>query len=153
MKDVLVSIIMPCYKAAGTLEKSVESIVAQTHTNWELLLLEDGSPDESLNIARQCARADQRIRLIATARNRGVVRMRNIGIRLAKGQWIAFCDADDWWIPQKLQLQLALSESRKANLVYSAVIMYATTERCVSRKYSSCPMQTTTPCSKPMPSP
>ncbi len=121
MKDVLVSIIMPCYKAAGTLEKSVESIVAQTHINWELLLLEDGSPDESLEIARKCALADTRIRLIATSCNRGVVRMRNLGIRLAKGQWIAFCDADDWWIPQKLELQLSLAAGRQANLIYSAV--------------------------------
>jgi teichuronic acid biosynthesis glycosyltransferase TuaG len=121
MNSRLVSIILPCFKAETTLEKCVQCILAQTYSNWELLLLEDGSPDNTLETAIRLAATDQRIRLVASPKNRGVVRMRNIGLRLARGGWIAFCDSDDWWIPEKLEMQLAQAASNKANLVYSAV--------------------------------
>jgi teichuronic acid biosynthesis glycosyltransferase TuaG len=129
----LVSIIMPCYKAARTLEKSVRSIRSQTYINWELLLLDDGSPDNTLLTASTLAAADPRIRLISSRKNRGVVSMRNIGIRLSKGDWIAFCDADDWWEPEKLHVQLAAAMHKKANLVYSAVY-YVKEHRKVQQK-------------------
>ncbi len=130
----LVSVIMPCYNAAQTLEKAVESVLAQTHTNWELLLLEDGSCDESLSKARQLATSDSRIKLIASAANRGVIRMRNIGIRLASGDWIAFCDADDWWQPDKLEIQLLKARQTDANLVYSAVYYIRERKRSIRQK-------------------
>lgn len=121
MKHPFVSIVMPCYNAAATLEQSVKSILAQTHTNWELLILVDGSTDNTRDVARTLSSADPRIRIMVSIWNRGVIRMRNLGIRLAKGEWIAFCDSDDWWIPQKLQLQLRMASERNANLLYSAV--------------------------------
>ncbi|HOI31851.1 MAG: glycosyltransferase family 2 protein [Bacteroidales bacterium] len=121
MNPKLVSIIMPAYNAASTLSQSIASIFAQDYRHWELLVLNDASKDETSRIANEWVRKDSRIRLISSENNRGVVRMRNIGIRLAKGEWIAFCDADDWWIPEKLSLQLELAKKRGANLVYSAV--------------------------------
>ncbi|MDP3462552.1 MAG: glycosyltransferase family 2 protein [Bacteroidales bacterium] len=121
METPLISIIMPCFNAADTLEKAVQCILKQTYTHWELLILEDGSVDASLQLAGQFARADKRIQLINSAKNRGVIRMRNLGIRLAKGQWIAFCDADDWWIAEKLEMQMNLAHTSKASLLYSAV--------------------------------
>lgn len=120
MSAPLVSVVMPCYKAERTLEKAVEGVLGQSHTQFELLLLVDGDVDGTLALAYQLAAADARIRLIYSARNRGVIRMRNLGIRLARGGWLAFCDADDWWLPSKLSTQLQLAESSRANVVCSA---------------------------------
>lgn len=120
---------MPCYNAAGTLAQSVNSIIGQSWNNWELLILEDASVDNTQEVASQLALSDPRIRIIYSPFNRGVIRMRNMGIRLAKGDWIAFCDADDWWVPEKLEWQMALAEQRKANLLYSAVYYYKETTR------------------------
>ena len=121
IKNPLVSVVMPCYNAAATIQQSVRSIQAQIYTNWELLILVDGSTDNTATIAHSLALSEPRIRLVVSAYNRGVIRMRNLGIRLAKGEWIAYCDSDDWWIPEKLQLQLRMAEEKSANLLYSAV--------------------------------
>lgn len=116
----MVSVIVPAYNAANTLRRSVESILRQTHHNIEVILLNDGSTDDTRSIAETLAQQDPRVRLVSSNKNRGVLRMRNIGIRLAKGSWIAFCDADDWWIESKLAKQLHLSTAKSANLLYSA---------------------------------
>ncbi|MFN3530369.1 MAG: glycosyltransferase family 2 protein [Bacteroidia bacterium] len=119
---------MPCFKAEHTLDWAVKAILAQDFQQWELLLLVDGSPDNTLRLADQWAQSDARIRLINSRHNRGVIRMRNLGIRLAKGNWIAFCDADDWWEMLKLSSQLHLAESQQANLVCSAFYYVRGTE-------------------------
>lgn len=118
--DVLVSIVMPCCRAADTLEKAIQGIMAQSYPNWELLLLLDGNEPADLAIAQQQAAAETRIRYFSSAKNRGVIRARNLGIRLAKGQWLAFCDADDYWFPQKLEWQLQAAQAAQANLVCSS---------------------------------
>lgn len=115
----LVSIVMPCYKAAATLSLAVQGIQAQSYRQWELLLVVDGSHDATAELAGQLAEADARIRLVLSTKNRGVVRARNLGIRLAKGNWLAFCDADDFWQPHKLAAQLALADQTSANLLCS----------------------------------
>ncbi|HMM12876.1 MAG TPA: glycosyltransferase family 2 protein [Bacteroidales bacterium] len=123
-----VSVIMPCYNSAGTIAQSISSVLDQTFGSIELIVLDDGSTDNTVQIARRFAAEDTRLRLVCSARNRGVTRMRNIGTRLAKGKWIAFCDSDDTWLPQKLEWQLQLAGERKGvNLLYSAV--YYTRER------------------------
>lgn len=110
---------MPCYNAAETLEQSIWGVVQQHFGDWELLLLIDGSTDDTHRMASEWAAKDNRIRVFSTKKNRGVIRMRNLGIRLAKGRWIAFCDSDDWWLPEKLSMQLELASKRNANLVCS----------------------------------
>jgi glycosyltransferase involved in cell wall biosynthesis len=115
-----VSIIMPCYNAESTLEKSVQGVLSQTYINWELLLIVDGSIDGTATIAAALAKKDSRIRLMVSTKNRGVSRCRNLGIRLSKGSWIAFCDADDWWMESKLNQQLNAASNLGANLVCSA---------------------------------
>ncbi len=120
----LVSVIMPCYKAEKTLEKSVNGILGQTHDALELILVVDGLEDNTLGIAKALAEKDPRVRVLSSAKNRGVSRSRNLGIRLAKGEWIAFCDADDWWVEEKLSHQLALAALESANLVCSAFYFY-----------------------------
>lgn len=115
---------MPCYKAEKTLEKSVAGVLNQTHAKLELLLIVDGSEDDTLMIANALAVKDQRVRVVSSAKNRGVSRSRNLGIRLAQGDWIAFCDADDWWVEEKLRHQLASAALESANLVCSAFYFY-----------------------------
>jgi len=116
----MVSVIVPAYNAELTLERCINAVLHQTYRELEVLLLLDGSTDGTLGIAQQLAKRDRRIRLVTSLRNRGVVRMRNIGTRLAKGSWIAFCDADDWWELNKLEQQFKLAYESAANVLYSA---------------------------------
>jgi teichuronic acid biosynthesis glycosyltransferase TuaG len=116
----LVSIVMPCYRSADTLEKAVQGIVHQSYPHWELLLMLDGNEAEDLAIAQQLEASDDRIRCLRSAKNRGVIRARNLGIRLARGQWLAFCDADDFWLPHKLEWQIHAAGETGAKLVCSA---------------------------------
>lgn len=116
----MVSVIIPVYNAEATIERCVQSVLVQTYQDLEVILLDDGSTDNTRAILTSLLQQDKRIRLISSSRNRGVIRMRNIGIRLARGEWIAFCDADDWWVASKIEKQLSLADHQLANLCYSA---------------------------------
>lgn len=90
-----ISVIVPVYKAEAFLKSCVESVVKQTFSDWELLLIDDGSPDGSPALCDQCAASDSRIRVIHKEKNAGVSEARNTGLREARGQYIAFLDSDD----------------------------------------------------------
>ena len=90
-----VSIIVPVYKAEKYLNRCIDSILAQTFTDWELLLIDDGSPDRSGDICDEYAKKDTRIRVFHK-KNGGVSSARNAGLDVAKGQWVVFVDSDDW---------------------------------------------------------
>ena len=120
----MVSIVMPCHKAEKTIQRSVEGVLNQTYSNWELLLIVDGQHKELEAMVSSLARQEPRIRLLVSQKNRGVTRSRNIAIRLAKGEWLAFCDADDYWLEHKLTTQLSVAQEQKANLVCSAFCFY-----------------------------
>lgn len=111
---------MPCYQAVATLQESVQGVLDQSYTDWELLLMVDGMGDNTANLAMDLAEKDSRIRVLVSKKNRGVIRSRNLGMRLAKGQWIAFCDSDDVWLPNKLTMQLAAAQKSGVNLVCSS---------------------------------
>jgi glycosyltransferase involved in cell wall biosynthesis len=96
----LVSVIVPIYKVEAYIAATVQSVLNQTYTAFELLLVDDGSPDKSLEICQQFA--DPRIKIICQA-NQGVSEARNHGIRQAQGDYIAFLDGDDLWEPEKLE--------------------------------------------------
>ncbi len=100
-----VSIIMPAYNAAKYIQASIDSVRQQTFTNWELIIINDGSTDNTIEIVKENERIDTRIKLI-NQKNSKQGAARNAGLRLAKGEWIAFIDADDLWMPQKLETQL-----------------------------------------------
>ncbi len=95
MKIPLVSVIVPVYKAEKWLHRCVDSILAQTMTDFELLLIEDGSPDRSGEICDEYAAKDSRVRVFHKE-NGGVSSARNLGLENAQGEWISFIDADDW---------------------------------------------------------
>lgn len=121
----MVSVVMPCYKAATTLERSIRGVLEQTHGALELWLLIDGRDEPTEELAKQWANKDGRVRLVISDKNRGVSRMRNIGMRLSVGGWIAFCDADDYWYPTKIEKQLALLLQSGANLCCSGFNFYS----------------------------
>ena len=102
----LVSIITPSYNSAAYIAEMIESILAQTYTNWELLITDDCSTDDSVKIIESYATKDSRIKLFRLASNSGAGIARNKSIEEARGRYIAFCDSDDLWKPQKLEKQV-----------------------------------------------
>lgn len=95
------SIVVPAYNAARFLEATLASVAAQTERDWELLVVDDGSTDDTAAIAQRFAAADSRARVVPGG-HRGVSAARNQGVRAARGRYIAFLDADDLWSPEKL---------------------------------------------------
>lgn len=106
-----VSIIMPAYNAANYIEDAIESVLAQTFSNFELLVIDDCSDDNTVEIVNGYIIRDKRIRIINLPTNMGApAGPRNIGIRQSSAQWIAFLDADDIWHPAKIQRQIEVLE-------------------------------------------
>ncbi len=120
MQEPLVSVITPCFNASLTLPKTLESILAQTFTDWELILVDDCSPDDTCDKAQAYCDADTRIHLIRQLENGGAAVARNAGIERAKGRYIAFLDADDSWHPNKLERQLELMQSNNWPLSFTS---------------------------------
>lgn len=106
----VVSIVMPAYNAANTIRSSIESIKAQTVKDWELIVIDDGSKDETAVILAELAAGDERIHFLQNEKNSGASYTRNRAVSLAKGEWIAFLDSDDLWREDKLEKQLVLAE-------------------------------------------
>lgn len=116
----LVTIIMPVYNAERYMRQSVESVLAQTYQNWNLIMIDDGSTDTSLKIMQEYCKRDLRMQMILSAGNEGVAAARNKGIKAAAGEYIAFLDSDDLWKPQKLELQIKYMQEHHCGFVYSA---------------------------------
>lgn len=112
----LVSVIMPAYNAEPFIAEAISSVLAQSVTDLELLVIDDCSMDGTYGIAMQ--QADPRICVLRNEKNAGVARTRNRGIEMARGKYIAFLDSDDIWHPQKLQRQLERLEAAGADLCY-----------------------------------
>ena len=120
----LVSVIMPSYRSEPFLAQAVESVVAQTVTDWELLILDDQSPDGAWEIAQSYAQRDPRIHCLRSEENLGVAETRNRGIESARGEWIAFLDSDDIWHDEKLEKQLDVAKRTGAGLIYTAYAIF-----------------------------
>jgi teichuronic acid biosynthesis glycosyltransferase TuaG len=111
----LVSIITPSYNSAKFIKQCIESVITQKYTNWEMLIVDDYSADNSLQILKKYN--DKRIQLIELDENVGASESRNVAIRKAKGKYIAFLDSDDLWEPQKLEKQISFME--KEDIAFS----------------------------------
>lgn len=116
----LVSIIMPCYNAEPYLAQSIESVLTQTYTNWELLITDDGSTDKSVKIATKYSLQDDRISLLVPDEHQGIARARNMSISRARGRFIAFLDSDDIWYPEKLEKQVNFMLENDLAFTYSS---------------------------------
>ena len=111
-----VSIIVPMYNAEKFIGKTIESVLAQTYQNWEMLIMNDVSTDNSLAIVSLYAKKDERIKIVNTEKNVGVVKGRNFLIDLASGKYIAFLDADDYWHNEKLEKQIKFMKEKNASI-------------------------------------
>ncbi|MCM1184256.1 MAG: glycosyltransferase [Roseburia sp.] len=118
-KDGLISIVVPVYNAAAFLEETIAKVQAQSYENWELLLVDDCSRDESGAIAAAASRADGRVRPIRQERNQGAAAARNRGTDEAGGRYLCFLDADDIWEPDKLQAELDFMREKQAGFVFT----------------------------------
>lgn len=108
MSNDLVSIIMPSYNCGRFVRETIESVLTQTYSNWELLFVDDCSIDDTQAIVHSFE--DSRIHYFRNETNSGAAVSRNRGLREAKGHWIAFLDSDDLWEPEKLELQIRFME-------------------------------------------
>jgi len=105
----LVSIIMPSYNTASFIEETIQSVLNQTYTNWELIIVDDCSTDNTDEVLENIK--DSRIRYFKNDKNSGAAVSRNKALREAKGQWIAYLDSDDLWMPEKLEKQIHFMET------------------------------------------
>lgn len=114
----LVSVLMPAYNGEKYIETAVGSVLAQSLTDWELIVIDDCSRDATYEIAQQLSRQDGRIRLYRNARNLGPAQTRNRGLDLCRGEYVALLDCDDVWYPDKLEKQVELARREQADIVY-----------------------------------
>lgn len=119
LKPGMVSIVMPCYNGEDFIKETIDSVLKQTYTNWELLVIDDGSKDDSPSIVNKYASDDSRIKLIKQ-QNAGSAVARNNGIRHSKGQFLALLDSDDIWLPGFLESQIRFIRQKGAVCVCSS---------------------------------
>lgn len=112
----LVSVVMPAYNCVTFIGKAIESVIAQTYTNWELLITDDCSTDSTRQVVEKYASVDKRIRYFCLQTNSGAGIARNNSIQEANGRFIAFLDSDDMWMPHKLETQLRFMQEKDCAL-------------------------------------
>lgn len=117
--EELVSIIMAAYNAENTIEMAIDSVLAQTYFNWELIIVNDCSTDNTKSIVEAYSKKDERIKLYSNEENLGVSKTRLKAVQLSNGNWIAILDSDDAWMPEKLAKQFELQNEINAELLYT----------------------------------
>ena len=122
MSGCLLTVIMPLYNAERFVAEGIESVLAQTIREWELLVVDDGSTDGSARIAADYQRRDPRIRVLSGGRNRGVAHARNVGLDCARGEFVAFIDSDDVWCPEKCAKQIDAMTARGTDISYTGYL-------------------------------
>ena len=115
----LVSIIMPSYNAERYIAESIESVLAQTYSNWELVITDDCSTDKTPEIAEAYGKNDPRIKFCIAKQHGGIAKTRNQSLQRAQGELIAFLDNDDLWLPEKLEKQVQFMTENNYAFCYS----------------------------------
>jgi teichuronic acid biosynthesis glycosyltransferase TuaG len=116
----IVSVITPTYNAARFITETIFSVKEQTFTNWEMIIVDDSSLDNTVEIVKKEMEKDSRIKLIELIKNSGPANARNRAITAASGNYLAFLDSDDLWLPQKLERQLMFMDQKNLAFSYSA---------------------------------
>lgn len=116
--EELVSIIMPSYNTGKYIKDAIYSVINQTYQNWELIIIDDCSSDDTIAIIKQIS--DSRIVLLQNKINSGAAVSRNYGLRESKGKWIAFLDSDDLWLEDKLQKQIRFMKENEISFSYTS---------------------------------
>jgi len=120
MDKIQVSIIMPSYNSEQFISKTIDSVLSQTYQNWEMIIVDDVSPDNSNDIIEGYIKKDSRIKLIKLKQNSGPAIARNYAIKEAKGRYISFLDSDDLWLPDKLFSQITFMQEHDIALSYTS---------------------------------
>ena len=128
--NALVSIICAAYNSSLYIEDTIRSILSQTYLNWELIIIDDCSTDNTVEIATKYVNSCFRVNLIRNIVNSGPGVTRNNGIAVAKGQYIAICDSDDIWFPEKLEHQISFMQKKQIAISYTS---YELINLCGSR--------------------
>lgn len=123
----LVSVVIPVYNRIDTIEKAVESIRRQTCKNVEIIIIDDGSADGTYNILKKLEKTENSIRIF-TQEHKGANAARNLGIEKSKGEFIAFQDSDDEWLPDKLEKQIRYMEEKHFDVCYCPFYLYSSNE-------------------------
>ena len=118
MTNTLVSILMPTYNSSQSVIRAIQSIQKQTYINWELLISDDKSTDNTVELIKPVL-DDDRIKLYTLETNMGAGVARNVALHSARGRFIAFCDSDDYWLPEKLKTQIKFMIDNKMYLTYT----------------------------------
>ncbi len=116
--DSLVSVVMPSYNTAKYISQSIDSVLAQTYSEWELIIVDDCSTDNTDEIVAKYL-SDSRIKYLKNDTNSGAAVSRNRALREAKGKWIAFLDSDDLWLPEKLEKQISFMVKNDYKFTYT----------------------------------
>ena len=115
----MVSVIIPAHNRARTLRRAIESALHQTIQDIEVIVVDDASKDNTVNVAQELVRSDTRVRLIQNTNNRGAQAARNIGARAANGDWLSFLDSDDWMLPTSVETRLHVARDQRVKIVHS----------------------------------
>ncbi len=138
----LVSIIMPAYNSAAFISEAIQSVLDQTYQNWELLIIDDASTDKTHSNYEVFQNKDSRIKLFKNTSNQGAGITRNKGIEEAKGVYIAFLDADDQWLPDKLKVQLEFMATHDLAMTYSSYNLMDESGKMLNKKVDALPILT-----------
>lgn len=123
----LVSIVMPSFNSEKYIQAAIDSVTSQTYNNWELLVVDDGSNDNTSKIVMDYCENDTRIKLFKFYTNKGTAKARNVGVANSSGKYVAFLDSDDIWSPKKLQKQIAFMENNSYDFTCTN---YSKIDRC-----------------------
>ncbi|CAN1209223.1 Glycosyltransferase 2-like domain-containing protein [Tumidithrix helvetica PCC 7403] len=115
----LISVVIPAYKRGHVIEKTLRSVLGQTHQDLEILVVDDGSRDDTESVVALLAKEDHRIRYFCHETNRGAQAARNTGAQAAKGEWVAFLDSDDYFTPNSLEVRMIVARSEGVKVVHS----------------------------------
>ncbi|WP_413100177.1 glycosyltransferase family 2 protein [Streptomyces sp. Inha503] len=121
----LVSVVMPVYNSAATLGAAIRSVLTQTHSDLELLITDDQSSDGSMDLLMEFARQDKRVLPEAAPERGGAGRARNLAIERARGDYVAFLDSDDMWLPEKAERQIEFAAAGTAPLTFTSYFKMA----------------------------
>ncbi len=120
----LVSVVIPAYNAQATIERAIRTVLDQTTSPLEVIVVDDASTDDTLNVVTALASAEPRLRVMASSPNAGPGHCRNLGFAAAAGDWIAIQDSDDAWQPDRLEKMLAAAYEHRADLVADNMLLY-----------------------------
>ncbi|GAH83893.1 unnamed protein product, partial [marine sediment metagenome] len=123
MDNITVSVIIPTYNRADMVGRAIQSVINQTYQDFEIIIIDDASTDNTREVAREFQEREKRIKYFKHEINKGGGAARNTGIKNSKGEYIAFLDSDDEWYPEKLEKQIEIFNKNDENLgvVYSGV--------------------------------